>query len=577
MKIKQIGNYNGDIISTILNNREIDDKDLFLNPNDVNDVSPFDFTNMEHGVRVYLAHLGVGNKIGLLIDDDADGFMSSSIIYQYTKKINPKSEIICFFHNSKAHGLTEEIMDKISETDIDLLIIPDAASNDIEQQNILIAMGIDVIIIDHHEIEDYNSPAILINNHRLDNNNSNPNLVGAGMSLKFIQAVDSISGNDYSKYFYDLASIGQIGDASDISEKEVRNLVCKGINEIINPFLLTAKKEFFPDKEVIAPIDLSFSIIPLINAVVRVGTEDEKTLLFNAINSIDIRTYEVEKKKKNKATRKFDKVIVSMNSYEYTLDIIKKIKSRQALIVKKTMANILKDIDIDTGIVICNIEAPEHGSITGLLANKVVNKTRKPSLVLHKADDKFVGSGRGYEKTLSSLKDWCQKTGLVEFAQGHANAFGISIPEENFEAFKNKAKNIESEDFVYEVDLLTNGKVDKQSIIEVDKHKHLFGGKVHFPLFAFTNINVPKSFIRQRGSALTFFEGGVEFIMYDAPAELYDSLVNNFDRFIKLNFVGRPNVNVWGGRQTAQIILEDFERVVDEKKDEPVTVDNILF
>lgn len=56
--------------------------------------------------------------------------------------------------------------------------------------------------------------------------------------------------------------------------------------------------------------------------------------------------------------------------------------------------------------------------------------------MLYYKDKKYIGSGRGDEKVLSSLKDWCNETGLVEFAQGHANAFGISIPEDNFEEFK---------------------------------------------------------------------------------------------------------------------------------------------
>lgn len=578
MKIKQIGNYDGDIISTILKNRKIENIELFLNPNDKNDLDPYKLANMEEGVTVLLAHLAVDSKIGLLVDPDADGFTSSTIIYQTIKKICPDSDITYFLHDTKAHGLTEKAMEQIAKTEINLLIIPDAASNDNDSISRVYYMGVDILIIDHHEVDKYPDFGVLINNQISTNEDTNLNLVGAGMSLKFVQAIDKALGLNIAEEFYDLAAIGQIGDASDISENEIRNLVFKGLNTINNPFVETVLNDFFPDSNNIAPINLSFSIIPLINAVVRVGTLEEKELLFRALNSIDAEeTFEVTKKKKNKETGKFDKIVFEMNLYEYTLDVIKKVKARQANMVKKTMAELMTKIDNSGGIAICVLDTSDEGSITGLVANKVASKLRKPTLIVHHIEGKYVGSGRGYEKVLPSLKDWCQETELVEFAQGHANAFGISIFEKDFEAFKEKLKDVKKQEFIYEVDLLTDGKVNKQAILDVDEHMYLFGGKVYSPLFAFTNIKVNKSFIRQKGSMLTFYENGVEFVMYDAPEGLFEELTYNFDRFITMDFVGRPNVSNWNGRKSVQLILEDCERVQSLEKEEEITVENIVF
>ena len=141
---------------------------------------------------------------------------------------------------------------------------------------------------------------------------------------------------------------------------------------------------------------------------------------------------------------------------------------------------------------------------------------------------------------MSSLKDWCNETGLVEFAQGHANAFGISIPEDNFEEFKKRTHEVEQNEFVYEVDLIVKENVDRSLIEDVTDNKHLFGGKVQEPLLAFVGIKINKNFIRQKGSLLTFYENGVEFVMYGAPEGLYESLKNNFDRQITMDFVGTP-------------------------------------
>jgi len=584
LKIEQIGNYDGDIISTILRNRGIEDVDLFLNPNDKDDLDAMKLANMKEGAEITLSHIVVENHIGILVDSDADGFSSSSIIYQYLKKIKPDAKITYFLHDSKVHGLTEEILEKIADSNIDLLIIPDAASNDDEEIARIYYMGIDVVIIDHHEVEKEPRFGILINNQLSHNEETNKNLVGAGMAFKFCQAIDSFLKANNTEDLYDLVAIGQIGDASDISENEVRNLVFKGIKNINNPFIKLVLEGSFDDINTVAPKDLSFSIIPLINAVVRVGTMEEKELLFRALNGIGTdEVWIVQKKKKNKKTGKFDNITVKQNIYEHAYDICKKVKNRQGSLVKKVNAEIEKTLDSTGGIAIGIVPNSDVGSVTGLVANKLVRKLQKPVILVHyiknneDKNGKYIGSGRGYEKVLPSLKDWCQETGLVEFAQGHANAFGISIFEENFEDFKKKLHEVKPSEHIYRVDLHIKGKVEKQPIIEVNKNKHLFGGKVHDPLFAFTGIKVRKDFIKQRGSMITFFENGIEFVMFSAPPGLFESLVNNFDQYITMDFVGIPGENNWGGRKTTRIILEDCQRNESGEVEEEVTVDNIVF
>lgn len=588
MKIKQIGQHNGDIIETILNNRNIPNLKLFLNPNNENDSNPFDLSNMAKGLEVVISHLKVGNKVGILVDCDADGFSSSTIIYSYIKRVFPDSNLIYFLHDGKTHGLTENIVDQISETDIDLIIVPDAGSNDSLAISHLVYSGVDVVIIDHHEVENEPVAGVLINNQLEHNIKANKNLVGAGMTFKFCQAMDEILGNNYSDDFYDLVAIGQIGDSSDISENEVRNMVFKGLNNLQNPFVLEILKDHFGEIKNLAPLDFSFSIIPLINSVVRVGTMEEKDLLFRALNSIGAdETWTVTKKKKNKTTGKFDKFEVVQNLYEYTRDSCKKVKARQASLVKKVMASLTDNLDTSSGIIIGILEPSEQGSITGLVANKISSKYQKPSLLLHydEVENRFLGSGRGYEKVLPSLKDWCNDTELVEFAQGHANAFGISIPGGNFSDFKSKTTKLERKDVVYEVDLIIPEKVSKKEILEIEDNKYLFGGKVREPLLAFTGIKVNKNFIRQRGSMLTFFDAGVEFVMYGAPEGLFEELTYNFDPYITMDFVGRASVSKYSGKVTPQLILEDCQRneevVPNEQPPTPlieeVTIDNIVF
>lgn len=585
MNIKQIGEYNGNIVDTILKNRGIENRSLFLSPTDQDDTSALKFKNIDMGIEMFLAHIITSSKIGLVVDADADGITSSSIMYQYIKKIKEDTEVIPFFHNAKAHGLTEEIMEKISnEPEIDLVIIPDAGSNDLENIKVLIGMDIDVLIIDHHEVEKETEFGILINNQLEGNIDTNRNLVGAGMVLRFCEAVDSKLNYPKSDNFYDLAAIGQIGDGSDISQNEVRNMVFNGLNQISNPFVKVVLEDMFGSLENLAPINLSFSIIPLINSIVRVGTLEEKEHLFNAINgNYSEEPIWVVKRKKNKETGKFDKIDVAQSYPEYVYDICKKVKGRQKSMTDKMLKIIDEDIDNSTGIIISVLDTLEYAPITGLIANKIVSKYQKPTLILQKKETEdgilYVGSGRGNTKVLKSLKDWCNNTDLVDFAQGHANAFGIQIQEKNFKEFKELTKDVEYEEFVYEVDALIENKPDAGLILDIVDNIHLFGGKVNEPLIAFTNIKVNKSFIRQRGSMLKFFDNGVEFVMFGAPDGLFEDLTHNFDQYIEIDVVGRASKNSWGFKETPQLILEDCEKsqspTIDD--DEEITVDTIVF
>ena len=561
MKIRQIGSYTGNIVRTIVENRSVEDVETFLNPNP-NDLTDGDqFYNMRLGAKVLLSHISVGSNIAILVDPDADGYTSASILYQYIMSLFPEAKLTYLLHRDKQHGLSDAIMDQLAIMEVELLLTPDAASNDARQIDLLQAMGIEILVIDHHEVEELPKQGFIINNQLERNSSTNKNLVGAGMVIKFCEVLDIMLGKEVAQTLYDLVAIGQVGDSSDISQPEVRYMVFKGLSTIQNGFMKSVLMDHFGYLENIAPKDLSFSIIPLINAVTRVGTFEEKNLLFQALTGIESeRIFTVEKKKKNKDTGKFDKFQITQDLYEYVTDICKKVKSRQAALVKKTIANLEEKTDNAGGIVIGLLEADGNREITGLVANKLASKYQKPALLLFYDGSRYAGSGRGYTKILSSLKDWCNETGLVEYAKGHANAFGISINEDLFEKFKEKTKNVEQEDICYDVDLLLDGDVDKDAILMIEEYKHLFGGEFNEPLFAFTNVAVDKRFIKLKGKMMTLFHKGVEFVMWSAPDGLYESLTNNFDQYITCDFVGTPGVNTWGGKVTPRLILADMER-----------------
>jgi len=587
VQIKQIGrDYDGKIVPIILENRKIQDVDLFFNPNDKDNTDILSCYCSKACLKVFLSHISFLSKFAILIDSDTDGYTSSAILFNYIKKISKdKIDINYILHNRKEHGLTDEIMNKIYEFNPDILIIPDAGSNDIENLKKLIYSGIDVIVIDHHEIVDENNlfPELLIINNQISKNKDiNKNLTGAGLSLKFCQACDKYLQTNYAEDFYDLAALGQIADGSDISENEVRNIVFKGLNNIKNGFIKTVLKDYFPNKEKIVPFNLSFSIIPLINSVARIGELEDKKELFRALvenEDFCLKIYTtVIKKKKNKVTNKFDKISVNLNFYEYVLDICKKDKLKQAPLSKAISDN--EDLfDNNYGIAIGIIDDSldkNSGAVMGLAANKMLDKFRKPILILHENKDYYMGSARGYEKVLKDFKSWCIKTNLVKYAQGHSNAFGICIKKENLEKFKELSNELKNDNYIYDVDLILDGSISKVAIEDINNNLEIIGGKVYQPLFAFLNINFEKKYIKKKGNMLTLYKDGIEFIMYNSSSiNLSDILGNNFNSCIELSVIGTPSIS-WSNNPC--LILNEIllPKNIEILKDE-VTIDNIFF
>jgi len=247
------------------------------------------------------------------------------------------------------------------------------------------------------------------------------------------------------------------------------------------------------------------------------------------------------------------------------------------------MAHIHTNIYNEGSVAIGVLEEESHRSVSGLVANKISSEYSKPSLIIFKDEEKgsYFGSGRGNEKVLPSLRKWCHNTNLVEFASGHDNAFGIGVSEENFENFVEETKKVEAVEFYHNVDIHLKGKIDKEAILEVNKNKQLFGGKFHDPLFAFTEVKVNKAYVRRRGSVLTFFHEGVEFISFGTPEHVFDELTQNFDTHLTMSFVGRPGENSWGSKKTPQLVLTAFEKCENAEKQEEsqveITEENIVF
>src|SRR5690606_29960535 len=123
-------------------------------------------------------------------------YTSSCLPINYIRKYFPEVEVEYLIHEMRVNGLTEDMMNKIKKLNVDLVIIPDAGSNDQTQIKELNGLGIDVIVLDHHAIEEDTviEHGVIVNPQLCLDTYPNDALSGVGITYKFLQALDDFYG-----------------------------------------------------------------------------------------------------------------------------------------------------------------------------------------------------------------------------------------------------------------------------------------------------------------------------------------------------------------------------------------------
>jgi single-stranded-DNA-specific exonuclease len=89
---------------------------------------------------------------------------------------------------------------------------------------------------------------------------------------------------DYADYNLDLVALGMIADMMDLRDFETKHLIHRGIEDIRNPFFsYMVEKNAYSLKDNITPIGVAFYIAPYVNATIRMGSPEEKELMFKSM------------------------------------------------------------------------------------------------------------------------------------------------------------------------------------------------------------------------------------------------------------------------------------------------------
>lgn len=423
-------------IEQILYNRGIQSKDeveFFINGTLENLMNPSDLSDVDKGVERILKAKENNETIWIYGDYDVDGITSTSLCYLALKEleINVKYYIPL---RDEGYGLNKDALNYIKEEGGNLIITVDCGISSIFEVEHCNALGMDMIITDHHEINNELPPAhAIINPKREDNKNSYKYFAGVGTAFMLLLALYKKldKKNEIYKYL-DIVAIGTIADIVPL-KGENRLLVKRGLELLKSSKwqgLNMLMKRLFenPIDKKFDTYDVGFIIAPIFNAAGRL--EDAKMAVELFVSNCHITC---------------DKLIyelINKNSER---------KEIQEEILKKAIDKIENE-KLDKNSVIVVAEKKFHHGVIGIVASKILDRYYKPTIIMEikPLEGIATASCRSTEafnmiEALNSMRDIFIKYG------GHAGAAGFSIAIENIEEFSKRineyaVENLNSED-----------------------------------------------------------------------------------------------------------------------------------
>ena len=558
----------GNELEDILKLKGIQDISSFLNPTLKNTENKYLLENITKARDIYTKHVGTSDCIDLIVDCDVDGYTSASLIYQYTKRINPDIEIRCLIHKGKIHGLSEFI-DSVCEDDSKLVIIPDAGSGDVNECKKLIDIGKDVIILDHHNIRNKDktipeNPAVVVNN-QYSSKITDKAMTGVGIVYKFTQVLDEYYDLNYADDYLDLVALGMIGDRADVIDLQTRYYVLKGLEQIRNKtnknklISVLTEVQMYSMNNSVTINGIGFYVCPLMNSMIRLGEYEDKCYMFEALCNSDKM---LDRKVRGKG-------IVNMTIQEYTLKACQSSNRKQKKLTEESATVLSEEISkfgLDKlPILVCNAKDNVDGNSTGLIANRLADQYQRPCLLMRRKGNICKGSGRGSDKCeILNFNQWCTETGLFTKVEGHPGAFGCEITFDNtnklFSLLSTMEKIDEPTYHVYNV--YDSNQIHDQIIKNVAKYDYVWGNTVSSPLFLIKNIPCNKYNLYLLGAKqnkIEFTYHNIKFVKQtrgSSLASLYKEIISIVDNF-EFDIVGRFSIDYKSGK-AAQVLVEDW-------------------
>lgn len=421
----------------------------------------------------------------------------------------------------------------------------------------------------------------------MDGQYANQSLCGTAVTWCFLRhwwwnAFIDEQGSEFLIDNRDLVAIATISDIMSVTNDDNMYFIQNGLSNIYS----NALKAFLQSQEI--PLDdvtiehIKFKVAPLISAMIRMGSMEEKTLLFRAFID-DYEEFDYEKR---------GSLGVEIEDiYDRVVRLCKNAKSRQDRAKQKLLDGC--QVHEYDHILLVEYQDSKSSTLTGLVANELANQYCKPCIVYHKSNlvtnspeniSEYAGSIRNYDGSpIASLKDTLENA-LEDncYVQGHDNAAGISFVDLDPDTIAH----------YFDIVLSLNGNTDDESVVNIGERiynvdfeidaEEINAGFVrrmtffdHYSGYGFTPVtvlirNIPvnaENFRTMGKNSISWKIGGngVEYVKFRVPEN--DPLLREIDdidfgftsdKEVLIDAICTFGINVYKGVAYPQCIVKDY-------------------
>lgn len=382
---------------------------LFLHPDSLPSTP---FPGIEPAVERIHEAIRRRERICVWGDFDVDGQTSTTVLVQTLQALGADVVYYIPIRGKESHGVHIETLQPILDNGAKLIVTCDTGITAYEAIDYANTRGVDVVVTDHHDLgptlpnaKAIVNPKLLAEDHLLTN------LAGVGVAYKLAEALLTnsqllVTTPITPGFLLDLVALGLIADVA-LLKGETRSLVQRGIQVLRNTGrigLRTMAELSGTSLESLTEETVGFTFAPRLNALGRLGDANPAVELLLSHDPVRARVVATQ--------------IEGLNAQRRLL-------TNQVFEAAEAQLRETPALLSEPAIILTNTNWP--GGVVGIVANKLVERYRKPAILLNQSEQGILrGSARSVEGLHITEAITTQKDLLLGFG-GHPMAAGLAL------------------------------------------------------------------------------------------------------------------------------------------------------
>ncbi len=386
----------------------------FFFPEQVPLSDPFSYKDMDKAAARINKAIDNFERIAVFGDYDADGVTATALLCAYFD-MREANYFYMLPERSEGYGLNETVIRRLHERGAKLIVTVDNGISSVREAELARALGMDMVITDHHQVGDVlPDAAAVVNPHRPDSGGF-CELAGVGVAFKLVCALENGEADeDLLEEYADLVAIGTIADIVPLTGENRRIVGC-GVRRMCEE----PRPGIRAMRELSGTLDkpfnagtVAFTLSPRLNAAGRMHSAVKALELLLCEDSDDAMDLARFMEDANAERQKTEQQILKM-------------AQEQLRAHPERMAD---------RVLICDGDG-WHQGVIGIVASRMVEQYGRPCIILSRTGDVARGSGRSIEgfslyDALKACEDCLEQFG------GHTQAAGLTVLSANIDRFR---------------------------------------------------------------------------------------------------------------------------------------------